>query len=405
MKRFGLVIVGGGLASARAIAAYREAGGEGEIALLSKDAALPYHRPPLSKDYLRGETQDAPLVEDEAFYVARGVEVMLETPVVDVAPRERTVTTKDGVRYGYDRLLIATGANPRRLSAPGADLEGVFSLRTLADGDAIRAAVTGAERAVVVGGGFIGMEVAASLRVLDIGVTLVHRGAGLLEQLGSPELSRELAALYGAKGVDLLLGEEVAEFGGPRELASVSTKSGKRIDADVAVVGVGVLPAVDFLHGSGLPVADGVIVNERYETGAPGILAVGDVANFVDPLYRRRRRIEHWSNADYQGADVGRVLAGRAGGYDTVSSFFSDIFDLELIVLGDVGRIDALATDGSLADRDLVVEYGHRGRLVGALAVSPSDKLVARLDRRIATRAPARPPALVRERAAAASGG
>jgi 3-phenylpropionate/trans-cinnamate dioxygenase ferredoxin reductase subunit len=404
MKRFGLVIVGGGLASARAIAAYREAGGEGEIALLSKDATLPYHRPPLSKDYLRGETRDAPLVEDEAFYDARDVEVMLEAPVVAVAPRERTLTTKDGVGYGYDRLLIATGAQPRRLSVPGLDLEGVFSLRTLADADAIRVAVTRAEHAVVVGGGFIGMEVAASLRMLDLGVTLVHRGTGLFEQFGSQQLSDELAALYRAKGVELLLEEEVAEFGGPRQLAFVTTKSGRRIDADIAVVGVGALPAVDFLHGSGLPLADGVVVNERYETGAPGIFAVGDVANFVDPLYRRRRRIEHWSNADYQGTDVGRVLAGRAGGYDTVSSFFSDIFDLELIVLGDVSRYDALITDGSLADRDLAVEYGHRGRLVGAVAVSPSDEIVARLDRRIAARAPAGA-ALVGERAVTATGG
>lgn len=388
MKHFDLVIAGGGLAAARAIKSYREAGGEGSIALLSKEAVLPYHRPALSKGYLRGETAGAPFVEEEEFYGEHGVELLLEMSVTAVDPGGRTVTAGDGTRYGFEKLLIATGAQPRLLNVPGADLDGVCALRTLADSDAIRDAATGAVRAVVVGGGFIGMEVAASLRSLDVDVALVHLGSRLFEQFGSVQLSEELVALYRANGVELHLQEEVAAFGGVRQLTSVTTKSGRRIEADFAVVGVGVVPSVDFLEGSGLWLVNGIVVNERYETGAPGIFAVGDVASFFDPLYGRRRRIEHWSNANYQGAEVGKLVAGQAGGYDTVSSFFTKVFGVGLKVFGDVSRFDASATAGTLADRDLVATYGDRGRLVGALAVDPSDEVVATLTRLIEAKTP-----------------
>jgi len=388
MKHFEVVIVGGGLAAARAIKSYREAGGEGRIALLSKDAALPYHRPALSKGYLRGETDRAPFVEEEGFYSDHGVELLLETAVAAIDPGGRTVTAGEATHYGYEKLLIATGAQPRHLNVPGADLDGVFALRTLADSDAIRDAARDAAHAVVVGGGFIGMEVAASLRSLDVDVTLVHRGAGLFEQFGCEQLSKELAALYRANGVELLLEEEVASFGGRPQLTFVTTTSGRSIDADLAVVGVGVVPSIDFLEGSGLGLDNGVVVNDRYETNAPGIFAVGDVANFFDPLYSRQRRIEHWSNANYQGTEVGKLLAGQNGGYDTVSSFFTKVFGLGLKVFGDVSHFDELATGGSLADRDLIATYGDGGRLVGALAVDPSDEVVARLTRLIEARAP-----------------
>jgi 3-phenylpropionate/trans-cinnamate dioxygenase ferredoxin reductase subunit len=183
MRKFGLVIVGGGLAGARAIKAYRAAGGEGRIALLSKDAVLPYHRPPLSKGYLRDEFDEAPFVEDQAFYAGNDVEVLLGTSVAAVAPAERSLTTTRGQAYGYKQLLIASGARPRRLEVRGAELDGVFTLRSLADSGAIRDAARGVERAVVVGGGFIGMEVAASLRRLGLEVTLIHLGRGLFDQL------------------------------------------------------------------------------------------------------------------------------------------------------------------------------------------------------------------------------
>jgi NADPH-dependent 2,4-dienoyl-CoA reductase/sulfur reductase-like enzyme len=387
MKSFELVIVGGGLAAARAIKSYRQAGGPGPIALLSRESDLPYHRPPLSKRYLRGETTDAPFAEDAAFYRDHDVEVLLETIATAVDTGSRTVVT-DANRFRYGKLLIATGATPRRLKVPGAELEGVHALRTLRDSQAIREAARSAERAVVVGGGFIGMEVAASLRQLGLAVTLIHLGRGLFDQFHSSELSDELAALYREHGVELLLEQEVAGFGGDDRLSYVETKSGLCVEAELAVVGVGVTPNVAFLADSGLALDNGVVVNQRFQTEAAGVFAAGDVANFFDPLYGRQRRIEHWSNANYQGTEVGKILAGNGGGYDTVSSFFSEVFGTTLKVFGDVSRFDELTSEGSLTSGALLTSYGDSGRLVGALTVGAGDELETRLKDLISENAP-----------------
>jgi NADPH-dependent 2,4-dienoyl-CoA reductase/sulfur reductase-like enzyme len=384
-----LVIAGGGLAAARAIRSYREAGGEGRITLVAEEATLPYHRPALSKKYLRGEKTETPYVEDEAFYGEHNVDVLLETRVVAVDPAARAVTLDDGGRLGYEQLLLVTGARPRRLPVPGGggELDGVFGLRTVADSAAIRDAARVGKQAVVVGGGFIGMEAAASLRRLGLEVTLVHLGRGLFDQLGSAELSEQLAALYRRHGVELLLEHEVTGFDGDGVLAAVKTRNGLRIPADLAVVGVGVVPNVDFLAGSGIAVDDGIVVNARFETSAPGVYAAGDVACFFDPLYGRHRRIEHWSNASYAGGEAGRILAGAGVGYDDVSSFFSEVFGTTIKVFGDVSRFDALATEGSLSEGFLAT-CGNDGRLVGAIAVGQSEELEAVVKGLIAERAP-----------------
>jgi NTE family protein len=387
MKKFELVIAGGGLAAARAIKSYRESGGPGQIALLSKESDLPYHRPALSKRYLRGETTDAPFAEDATFYRDHDVEALLGTMATAVDTGSHTVVTDAGP-FHYGKLLIATGAAPHRLEVPGAELKGVHTLRTLRDSQAIREAARSAERAVVVGGGFIGMEVAASLRQLGLAVTLIHLGRGLFDQLRSTELSDELAALYREHDVDLLLEQEVAGFGGNDRLSYVETKSGLCVEAELAVIGVGVVPSVGFLADSGLELDNGVVVNQRFETQAPGVYAAGDVANFFDPLYGRQRRIEHWSNANYQGTEVGKVLAGNGAGYDTVSSFFSEIFGTTVKVFGDVSRFDELATEGSLMSGTLLTSYGDGGRLVGALTVGAGDELEIVLKDLIAEHAP-----------------
>ncbi len=386
MKKFELLIVGGGLAAARAIKSYRESGGSGQVALLAGESVLPYHRPALSKRYLRGEASE-PFAEDEAFYQDHDVEVLLGTPATAVDPGARSVTTDAG-DFRYEKLLIATGATPRRLNVPGAELPGVYALRTIHDSDRIRAAAQVSEKAVVVGGGFIGMEVAASLRQLGLDVTLIHRGHGLFDQFGSKELSDELASLYRERGVELRLEEEVAGFGGDERLEYVEAKGGICVEAEIAVVGVGVVPNVDFLATSGLTLDNGVVVNQRFEASAASVYAVGDVASFYDPLYRCQRRIEHWSNANYQGVEVGKILASQAGGYDTVSSFFSEVFGITIKVFGDVNRFDALTTDGSLGSGAFLASYGEDDTLVGALAIGQSGELEALVRDLIAERAP-----------------
>jgi NADPH-dependent 2,4-dienoyl-CoA reductase/sulfur reductase-like enzyme len=386
MKKFELVIAGGGLTAARAIKSYREAGGGGRVALLAAENVAPYHRPALSKRYLRGEV-GPPYAEDDAFYEEHHVEVLLDTSATALDSAKRTVSTNFG-DFNYEKLLIATGARPRHLEVPGVDLPGVYSLRTLHDSDVIRERAQTAEHAVVVGGGFIGMEVAASLRRLGLDVSLIRLGHGLFDQFGSAELSDELASLYRDRGVQLLLEEEVASFGGEEFLRCVEAKSGICVEADMAVVGVGVVPNVDWLATSGLMLDNGVVVNARFETSVAGVYAAGDVANFYDPLYRRQRRIEHWSNANYQGTEVGKILAGRAGGYDTVSSFFSQVFNTTIKVFGDVSRFDELNSDGSLASGAFLASYGSNGRLVGALAIGQSSKLETLVKDLIAEQAP-----------------
>jgi NADPH-dependent 2,4-dienoyl-CoA reductase/sulfur reductase-like enzyme len=383
-----LLIIGGGLASARAIKSFREAGGEGTIVMLSKDSTLPYHRPPLSKRFLRGETDEEPLVEDAAFYRDHGVEVRLETAVSSVDTRERVVDV-DGERLGYRQLLLATGAWPRRLDVPGFDLDGVFTLRTVDNSKAIREAAAGAESAVIVGAGFIGMEVAASLRQIGKEVSMIHLGRWLFDQLGVEQLSDELAALYDSKGVNLVLGHEVAAFHGNGKLERVSTKNGREVDADMAVVGIGVAPVTEFLEGGELELDNGIVVDQQFRTKAPDVFAVGDVARFYDPLFGKHRRIEHWSNANYQGTEVGKILAGAGGGYDTVSAFFTEVFGITIRVFGDARRDAQVVVQGSLLDGQMYALYADENEeIIGALSVGQPEEIEDLLKERIRAHAP-----------------
>jgi NADPH-dependent 2,4-dienoyl-CoA reductase/sulfur reductase-like enzyme len=383
VNQFELVIVGGGLAAARAIKAFREEGGAGAVALLSQEPRLPYHRPPLSKAFLRGERDSDSFVEEEAFYAKHDVEVLLGTTVTAVDPGERTVRAGDR-RYRYGRLLISTGSRPRKLEVAGADLDGVFTLRTANDARAIRAAAVEARDAVVIGGGFIGLEVASSLRARGIDTTLMHRDTALFRLLNAPELERELAGLVQDGGVELVLGDEIEALGnrGP-DVDSVVTKIGRTLPADLVVVGIGVEPNIDFLAGTGIEIADGIVVDDRFETTVPGVFAAGDIANFPDPLYRRRRRIEHWSHASYTGSVAGQNLAGVDARYSRLSSFFTQAFGLTIKVLGDHTGSDELIVHGSLHDGDLRGLYLRGDRLLAAVLVGQSKETEAELKSRI----------------------
>ena len=389
-----IVIVGGGLAAARAVRAYRDAGGEAPVTVLSAEPALPYNRPPLSKGFLRGELDaDAVFVEQAAAYTELDVEVRLGTTVTGVDTGRRSVTIADGTDVGYGRLVLATGAFPRPLGVAGERLAGVHSFRTLADAEAVRAAAATAESALVVGAGFIGMETAASLRRRGLAVTLVEPADGLFAALRAPVVSRSLERLYRDHGVNVLLGDSIAEFCGTGgRLASAVTRSGHELDADLAVVGVGVLPSTSYLEGSGVATDNGaVLVNERFETNVSGVYAAGDVASFHDPVFGHRRLIQHWTNANHHGERLGRMLAGEDAPYDLVAYFFSEVFGTKLGLLGDLeAGHDELVVRGSLEEGDLTVFYLRESRLVAALvsgrAMTAQDELSGLLRTRAVVR-------------------
>jgi 3-phenylpropionate/trans-cinnamate dioxygenase ferredoxin reductase component len=379
----GIVIVGGGLAAATLAGAYREAGGEELVTILSADDRPPYHRPPLTKGYLRGdiEEESQTYVQQPEYYDENVIDVQLETDVTGIDTEAREVVTGSGERLSYDQLVIATGARPRTLPVPGADRVGVHTYRTLADATAVRDEAVEAHKAVVIGGSFIGSEVAASLRMRGLDVTVVERGDRLMPALSSDELSDQLADFYREQGVELALGDSVEELHGHgRLLSGARLASGRDVEAYLAVVGVGVQPNVELLAGTQIEIDDGVIVDDRLRTSVDGVFAVGDVARFPDPVSGRPRRIEHWSNANAQGRQLGQVLAGRDEPYDEVAVFFTQLFDLKLQVLGDPdGGVDESVLLGSVADRRLLGFHVRDGQVVGAVLSGQAADLVERV--------------------------
>jgi NTE family protein len=281
----------------------------------------------------------------------------------------------------YGTLVIASGATPRTLPIPGADLPAVHTFRTLDDATTVHDEAVEARKALVVGGSFIGSEVGASLRMLGLDVTIVERGERLVPQLGSPELSEQIADLYREQGVELLLGEQIEELrANGRMLVGARTASGREIEAFVAVVGVGVTPETGFLDGSGIEVDNGVVVDDHFRASVADVYAIGDVARYQDAVVGRPRRIEHWSNANAQGMHLGRSLAGTGTAYEHVARFFTKMFDLQLQVLGDPdGGVDEVFLRGSVASGHLLGLYLREERLVGAVVVGQTADMVEEL--------------------------
>jgi NADPH-dependent 2,4-dienoyl-CoA reductase/sulfur reductase-like enzyme len=388
VEKTDIAIVGGGLASARVVSGYREAGGEEAIVLISADSDPPYHRPPLSKRVLRGEQEpEESLVEPGEWYAEQGADLRLGTHVESLDLDSLELRLAGGERLGFGRLVIASGAWPRRLDVPGGTLDGVHTLRTLGDARGLRDSAAAAERAVVVGTGFIGLETAASMRSIGVDVTLVASGHELFGALAAPPFSEHLARVYTDGGVTLLLGEGVEAFLGEERLSGVRLTSGEELPADLAVVGVGVDPLTGWLDGSGLEVDNGVVVDEKYATSAEGVYAVGDVAAFYDPVFGRRRRIEHWSNANYQGTQLGGILAGRDGGYDIVSAFFTELFGTTYRVFGDTTGADELVQEGDFAEGAAVLHYLSGGRRIAALLTGQTEERENELKEAIRERA------------------
>lgn len=338
-QSYDYVIVGGGVAGASAVQTLRAEGAKGSILLLAAEPQLPYHRGSLSKTFLSSASaESARWVLDAAGYEKLGIEVRLGAAVTSVQPsRHRLcVGTKDELAYG--QLLIATGASAQRLEIPGAGLAGIHTLHSLAEAQALRATALMTRRAVVIGGSFVGLEVAAALRQRGLSVTLIAHG-GLLDSLALPEFSSHLRATLERHGVEVVLGDAPVRFHGQARVEGVTTSGGLTLACDLVVLGVGVTPNTQFLRGSGIELDAGRIQVDRFlQTNQPGIHAAGDVCNFFDGVFNCQRHIEHWDNAFKQGRHAARNMMGRRTPYSEVSYFYSHVFDLSFNLLG---RIDS----------------------------------------------------------------
>ncbi len=382
------VIVGGGLAGAKAAESLRDEGFDGRVLLCGDEPLRPYERPPLSKDYLRGDASfDDAAVHTEDFYGSRGIELRTSCAVeaIDVAASE--VRLASGERTGYDRLLLATGAEPRALRMPGAELPGVRSLRTVADSDAIRTAAGSGDPVVIVGAGWIGTEVAASARQLGADVTVVDPLPLPLERVLGPEVGAVYRDLHAEHGVHLRLGMGVESLQGTGSVEEVRLTDGTALPAGFVVVGVGVTARTQIAAASGLDVDNGVVTDATLATSAPRVYAAGDVANAWHPTYGTHIRLEHWSAALNQGPVAARNMLGSAVPYDKRPYFYSDQYDFGMEYRGWALGSDAVVFRGDVASREFLAFWLRDGVVVAAMNANVWDQGDA-LEALLATRRP-----------------
>jgi 3-phenylpropionate/trans-cinnamate dioxygenase ferredoxin reductase subunit len=333
------IIVGGGLAGALAAETLREEGFDGRITLLGEEPHRPYERPPLSKDYLQGKAdRDSIFAHPEPWYADHAVELRLGTAVTSLDPASRTVTTASGVQLGYDKLLLTTGSTPRRISVPGADLDGMRYLRSVDDSERIKAGFAQAHRVAIIGAGWIGLETGAAARNAGVEVALLERSELPLLHVLGPETAPIFADLHRDHGVDLRSQVAVAELTGRNgAVTAVILSDGSRIDADMVLVGVGITPNTQLAVAAGLDVDNGILVDEHLRSSDPNIFAAGDVANAYNPRLGRHIRVEHWANARRQGATAGKAMLGQDAVDARPSYFFTDQYDLSMEYTGDIG--------------------------------------------------------------------
>lgn len=379
MKAYTYVIVGGGLAGQRACDGIRKVDTQGSIALVAAESHAPYQRPPLSKGYLRGEEGlDKVYLKEEAYYAQNGIEVVSGVRANVVDPAARRVTLDDGRALGYEKLLLATGGRAWRLPISGNDLPGVFTLRTIEDADAIRGAAQESKRALVVGGSFIGSEVASSLAQLGLGVTMVFLESRLLEPMAPQELSAWLHARYQANGVRILSDATLECLKGRErvERTVVHDHESHVLETDLVVMGVGIRLNTELARSAGLEMAEdgGVVVDAHLRTSDPHIYGAGDIAAWPDPTFGRRLRVEHWDVARRQGLRAGQNMAGDKRPYTSLPYFFSDLFDFSFEVWGNLASWDQVVRRGSLEGDSFAYYYFDLGKLTGVLASGRPDE-------------------------------
>ena len=367
-----IVIAGGGMVAGYAAKQLVEMGlKSGDLAILSADTSIPYERPPLSKGFLAGkDTEDSVKINSEGFYAEHGIDARLRCVVSGVNSGSKRLTLASGEEFGFETLIVATGARPRTLEIPGAKLAGVLYLRSLDDSKTIRKCAEDAKRAVVIGGGFIGMEVAAVLTQKGIEVTMVLNEDRIWKKFFTPQMSHFFENHYTGRGVRFIKAASVTELLGDGAVNSAVLKDGQTIACEMVVAGIGVHPVTDLLAGSGIEVEDGVIVNEYLESIRPGIRAAGDVANYKDVLFGKRRRVEHWDNAVSQGQYCAQALMGERTPFKHVPYFFSDVFDLSYEFWGDAADSEEIIHRGDLRSNSFSVWWLRQKSLVAAFTMN-----------------------------------
>lgn len=383
-----IVIVGAGQAAAQAIDTLRRRGFKGSLTLVGEEPHAPYQRPPLSKKYLAGSLERARLaIRPESFYHEHSVELVLGRRAVRLELAQQRAVLDDGRALPYDALLLATGSRPRPLAVPGVELPGVHYLRSLADVDAIRARLQAARHVVIVGGGYIGLEVAATCRELGREVTVLEVADRVMNRVVCPAVSAFYQAEHARHGVRIVLGAGVSEIAGAGRVGAVRCADGTEHAADLAIVGVGVLAEEQLAASSGLECANGIVVDEHCRTSDPHVFAAGDCANQPSVLYGRRVRLESVDNAFEQGATAALNMLGIPTVHDKVPWFWSDQYDLKLLIVGLALEHEELVMRGEPASRAFSACYLRDGRLVAIDSVNqPRDQMAAR--KLIAARAP-----------------
>jgi 3-phenylpropionate/trans-cinnamate dioxygenase ferredoxin reductase subunit len=368
------VIVGASLAGAKAAETLREEGFEGRVVLIGAEDERPYERPPLSKDYLRGEAgREKVYVHEEGFYAERDIELHLGRTTVSIETASRELQLDGGERLRYDRLLLTTGAEPRRLQIPGAELDGVFYLRSVNDSDALRERIDRGGALVVVGAGWIGAEVAASARQRGLDVTVVEPASVPLERVLGAEVGAIYRDIHADHGVRILLGTGVEAFEGNGAVERVRTSDGRLVDCDFVVVGVGVQPRTELAAEAGLAISNGVLVDEHLRATAPGVFAAGDVANALHPFYGEPVRVEHWANALNQAPAAARNMLGRPVAYDRLPYFFSDQYDVGMEYSGYARGCDRVVLRGDPAAREFIAFWMFEDRVMAGMNVNVWD--------------------------------
>jgi len=371
MDEYRTIILGGGMVAGYAAKESAERGLKpGELGIVSADNAIPYERPPLSKSFLAGkDNEQSVLINPESFYREHGIGIHLDVQIERVDLAGKRLSARGGQEFRFGKLVLATGARVRTLDVPGADHENVLYLRSMSDSVRLRDALKGAKNVAVIGSGFIGMEVASQSAQQGRDTTMIFPEDRVWKRFFTPEMSRFFQKYYEDRGVHFATGAKVEAIG----KGSISLSTGKKLDADLVVAGIGVAPVTGLAQAAGIKVENGIVVNEFLETGTADVYAAGDVANYQDVLFGKRRRVEHWDNAVKQGEYLARRLSGDQEPFKNIPYFFSDVFDLSYEFWGDTEGVERTEYKGDVNSSSFSAWWMKGNKVIAAFAMNRPD--------------------------------